>query len=212
VNSKRVIAYFDGFNFYEGLRSKGWRHYYWLDLFKFCEQFLKRHQTLEAVRYFSAVQHNAEKALRQNIFFQANKMNDKFDLTLGVFKRRNKWKTIRTGGRRTSVNIEFWEEKKSDVSIASYMIRDVVLDKCDVTFLICADGDLTPPLDVIKELNPNHKLIVFFPPQTFSYDLRNKANKFVLLERHEEKFRNSLLPEKMTLANGHVLECPDKWK
>ena len=28
----RVILYVDGFNLYFGLRSKGWRKYYWLDL------------------------------------------------------------------------------------------------------------------------------------------------------------------------------------
>ena len=28
----RVVAYVDGFNLYFGLRSKGWKKYYWLDL------------------------------------------------------------------------------------------------------------------------------------------------------------------------------------
>jgi len=53
---------------------------------------------------------------------------------------------------------------------------------------------------------------VFFPPHRFSFDLKNKANKYVLLERHEEKFRNAILPETVTLPNGYVLECPNKWK
>ena len=29
---ERVNAYIDGFNLYFGLKSKGWRRYYWLDL------------------------------------------------------------------------------------------------------------------------------------------------------------------------------------
>ena len=29
---ERVSVYVDGFNLYYGLRSRGWRRYYWLDL------------------------------------------------------------------------------------------------------------------------------------------------------------------------------------
>lgn len=71
-NKQDVIAYIDGFNFYFGLKSKKWRNYYWLDLVKFVESFLKPHQELVAVKYFSAIQKNAGKADRQDLFFQAN--------------------------------------------------------------------------------------------------------------------------------------------
>jgi hypothetical protein len=30
--SPRVIAYFDGFNLFFGLKSKGWKQFYWLDV------------------------------------------------------------------------------------------------------------------------------------------------------------------------------------
>ena len=33
--SERVIVYIDGFNLYFGLRSKGWKKYYWLNLKEF---------------------------------------------------------------------------------------------------------------------------------------------------------------------------------
>ncbi len=58
--NQKVIAYFDGFNYYEGLRKKGWKKYYWQD-------FLRPHQQLEQVRYFSAIQKHAEKAKRKII-------------------------------------------------------------------------------------------------------------------------------------------------
>lgn len=31
-NSRRVITYIDGFNLYFGLKSKGWKRYYWIVL------------------------------------------------------------------------------------------------------------------------------------------------------------------------------------
>jgi len=39
--SARVIAYIDGFNLYFGLKSKGWKRYYWLDLSELCLRLLK---------------------------------------------------------------------------------------------------------------------------------------------------------------------------
>jgi len=200
---KRVRFYFDGFNFYEGLRSKKWRKYYWLDIIKFCEQFCKPYQKLVGVTYFSAIQYDREKAARQDKFFQANLLNPRFDLILGSFRKRVRWKKRQ--------RFEFWEEKKTDVAIASYMIRDVVLDKCDVTVLVCADGDLTPPIDVIREIKPNHKIFTYFPPNTNSLDLRRKT-KFILLERHVDKFENAILPGEIKLNDGFVLKCPEKWK
>lgn len=49
-------------------------------LSKVCRVFLRSHQELEQVRYFSAVQKHAEKAKRQDKFFQANNVNPKFSL------------------------------------------------------------------------------------------------------------------------------------
>ena len=50
---QRVAAYIDGFNLYYGLRSKGWRRYYWLDLHQMVERLLRPGQKLMAVRYFT---------------------------------------------------------------------------------------------------------------------------------------------------------------
>jgi len=106
-NKKRVIAYFDGFNFYEGLRSEKWRHYYWLDIYKFSSQFLRKYQKLETVKYFSAVQHNEDKAERQDLFFQANSLNPKFELILGDFRKRHRWKRVKIGEKKESVKITY---------------------------------------------------------------------------------------------------------
>lgn len=211
----KVIAYFDGFNYYEGLRKKGWRKYYWQDLVKFVECFLKPHQTLEAVRYFSAIQKDTEKAKRQDKLFQINRLNPKFSLILGEFKPRIKWRNIECNGHKVGREIKFWEEKKSDVALASYMIRDVAMNKCDTVFLFSADSDLTPALDIIQELTTDSKtikIIVFFPPGNYSHDLQNKANKVMHLENHEYKFKASQFPDTVTLPNGYSIEKPAKWQ
>lgn len=67
---KRVIVYVDGFNLYFGLRSKGWRRHYWLDLVKLAEALLKPDQQLAGVHYFTSRirsnAHNLADMQRQN--------------------------------------------------------------------------------------------------------------------------------------------------
>ncbi|MDR2424701.1 MAG: NYN domain-containing protein [Prevotellaceae bacterium] len=76
---QRVIVYIDGFNFYYGLKSQNWCKYYWLDLVKFAEGLLRPHQELVEICYFSAKPTNNQKSYRQNILFQANKLNDRIN-------------------------------------------------------------------------------------------------------------------------------------
>lgn len=84
-NPKRVIFYIDGFNFYYGLKTKGWRKYYWLDCVSFFEKFLKPYQELIELNYFSAKPKGSDKSRRQEAFFSSNKVNSKFQLHLGKF-------------------------------------------------------------------------------------------------------------------------------
>lgn len=201
---QRIIYYIDGFNFYFGLKSKNWKKYYWLDLVKFCEQFIRPHQELVRVNYFSAIQKSKGKQDRQDLFLSANKQNPKFQLFLGKFLE----KTINYNGQL----IKTFEEKETDVHIAVQMIRDIVLDQCDISVLISADSDLIPPINFINELKPKHKIFVYFPPSRFSYDLKQKANNVISLENHELKFKDSVFPDKVYLPNGYTLKRPDKWK
>lgn len=87
-NKQRVIIYIDGFNFYYGLKTAPWKKYYWLDIVKLMESFLRPNQELIAVKYFSARPTDVGKRKRQDAFFQANKENPKFKLILGKYLKR----------------------------------------------------------------------------------------------------------------------------
>ena len=77
--------YIDGFNFYFGLKHNAkWKKYYWLDIVKLFDSFMRPNQELVAVKYFSAKPDDLEQSLRQNAFFQANKENPKFKLILEI--------------------------------------------------------------------------------------------------------------------------------
>lgn len=201
---QRIIFYIDGFNFYFGLKSKNWHKYYWLDLVKFCEQFIKAHQVLIEVNYFSAIPFDKAKQDRQDLFFSANKLNNKFNLLLGKFLKKELLFNNKT--------YTTYEEKQTDVHIAVKMISDVVYDKCDISILISADSDLIPPIDFLHEFKPNHKIFVFFPPKRNSFDLKSKSDYHIYLENHKEKFEKSLLDNSLTLPNGFIITRPEKWK
>ena len=88
MKKERVIVYVDGFNFYYGLRKNHWRKFYWLDLVKLFETFIRPNQELVAVKYFSARPLDDDKWQRQNDFFQANEVNPKFQLILGKYLKK----------------------------------------------------------------------------------------------------------------------------
>ena len=72
VDLERVVAYIDGFNLYFGLKSKGWRRYYWLDLQKLVQNLLKADQRLASTRYFTArISGPPDKQKRQSTFIEA---------------------------------------------------------------------------------------------------------------------------------------------
>jgi len=205
---QKVRYYFDGFNFYRGLRSIEWKKYYWLDIVKFCKNWLKPYQELSKVKYFSSPHWDEVKAKRQNIFFSANCENDKFKLILGKFVMRPKL----IDGKI----INFRQEKKTDVAIASEMITDVANHKCDISILVSGDIDLIPAIKAIKKLKPDHKIFVYFPPNRSAWEIKRLSGKeiikYVQLERHQNKFESSMFPDEVELKNGIKLFRPDKWK
>ena len=201
-----VIAYIDGFNFYFGLKDKKWKIFYWLDICKFIEKNLKPHQELLEVNYFSAIPKDQDKADRQDKLFQANKLNPKFKLHLGKYLRKEK-KCYKCG----RINYTF-EEKETDVRIATTMLYDSFKNRSDIILLVSADSDLKPPIEIIKEINPKQKIFVFFPPNRLSNDLKNICNLSKRLDSSFSVFAESVLSEQIETEDGYIIKRPDSWK
>lgn len=202
---QKVIIYIDGFNFYYGLKSKNWRKYYWLDVVKFFETFIKPYQQLIEVNYFSATPLNRGKYDRQDLFFSANKLNPKFKVILGRYLPKNK-KCKNCGHVHQT-----FEEKETDVKIATKMISDVVNNACDISILVSADSDLVPPIEFIRNYKPFHKIFVYFPPARYSSNLNALANNTKKLDGSDLIFAQCLLPNSITLPDGFQIKKPASW-
>ena len=210
---KRVIFYFDGFNFYNGLKEKSeqdnqWRSYYWIDLVKFCEQFFTEGDSDVWVKYYTSRPMNKEKASRQSAFLNANKQinGERFSIVYGQYISKDI--ECRASCKETFSTLE---EKRTDVSIAINMLLDCVNDSVDTLVLISADSDQIPTIQTIRTKNPNKKVKVYFPPKRDSYELTALCRPVVFLEQHEEKFKKSIMPAEVE-KDGKKYTKPPTWK
>jgi len=207
MEKQRVFVYVDGFNFYYGLKKNPqWRKYYWLDIVSLFEKFMRNDQELICVKYFSAKTNNIDKSLRQNAFFQANKENPKFQLILGKYLK----KTITCYNCGYLINT--YEEKESDVRIATQIVYDSLKHNCDIAIIVSADSDMIPAIELAQE--SGIKVFVYFPPYHHSTSLSSiTPNRPINMERYEKRFKDCMFPDTVHLkVANYDLAIPPKWK
>jgi len=203
--SERVIVYIDGFNLYFGLRSKGWKKYYWLNLKEFSRSLLTPTQLLVHTKYFtSKISKPYAKSRRQAAFLSA--LGTLTDFTIYYGRYQSFLETCRNCGRTHIVD----NEKKSDVNIATQLLMDAFLDRYDTAILISADSDLVPPIIAVQEIFPKKYIKVAFPPERSSFELRSVVKTCFTI--YENKYRNNQFPDIIKLPSGHNISRPTSWR
>jgi uncharacterized LabA/DUF88 family protein len=202
---ERVIAYVDGFDLYFGLKSKGWRRYYWLNIQVLAQNLLKPNQKLLLTKYFTArIAGPPDKEKRQSTYIEALETLTRFQIFYGKYQL-NPRQCSQCGFQDEVPN-----EKMTDVNIAVEILKDAYQDEFDIALLISADSDLVPPVKAVRELFCSKRVVVASPPGRYSASLANSAsNSFVISRRNIAK---SLLPEEIEKADGYILRCPPLWK
>ena len=202
---ERVITYIDGFNLYFGLKSANLHRYFWLDLHKLSSNLLKKSQQLIRTKYFTArINGPSDKQKRQSTYIEAIAGLPDTDIYYGKYQLNP----------QVCRNCKFQSmvpsEKMTDVNIAVHMLVDAYQNNCDTLFLISADSDLIGPIKAIRELFPQKRIVIAFPPHRFSKELAKDAHGYFVIGH--KKFAQSLLPETITKSDGFVLRCPEKWR
>ena len=202
---QRIIVYIDGFNLYFGLKNKGWRKYYWLDVESLCRKLLLKNQKLTCTKYFTArISYPPDKEKRQNTFLEALDTLSGLEILYGRYQQKDRECPYCKKADKVP------SEKMTDVNIAVEMLSDAFNDNFDVALLLSADGDLVPAVRAVKALVPAKKVIVAFPPMRYSPDLLELCDGRVYITRR--KLRESQLPDQVTKADGFVLRRPASWK
>ena len=202
----RVISYIDGFNLYFGLRAKGWRKYYWLDLAAMSRALLKPGQKLVHTHYFTARirdKGHGQSAKRQTLWLDA--LATRPDITCHFGHYLPKARQCHNCGATWTTH----EEKMTDVNIAAQLLCDAYEDNFDTALVISGDSDLTTPIQMVRDRFPNKRLIVAFPPKRHSDQLRRVAHGYIVIGA--DSLRQNLLPDEIETPTGFILKRPTEW-
>lgn len=205
---QRVITYVDGFNLYFGLKTSGFKKHYWLDLPALSTALLKPDQQLVATHYFTARirtnGRNADDSKRQTIYIDALAAQPNLTVHEGHYLEK-------TGNCKScGATWKTYEEKMTDVNIAAQMLADAYEDRFDTAFIISGDSDLTTPIQQVRKRFPHKRLIVVFPPNRQSAQLKRTANGTLVIG--EDKLRQNQLPDPVIAASGFALHRPAHWR
>jgi len=208
VPRERVIAYIDGFNLYYGLRSKGWRRYYWLNVQALVRRLLKPGQQLTFTRYFttrvSGTLSDPQKSKRQSTYLEALETLSELDISYGHYLR----KPVRCF--KCGSHWQVPDEKMTDVNIAVAMLSDAFRNRFDTALMVSGDGDLSGAVSAVRSLFQDKRVVVAFPPNRLSRELRRVAAASFTIGR--VKFAASQFPDTVTSTRGYELHRPPSWR
>jgi uncharacterized LabA/DUF88 family protein len=212
----RVIVYIDGFNLYFGLRDANYRRFYWLNLNAVSQNLLRPGQQLAAVKYFTARISGARhgdsparaadrdaKRQRQSEYLEALGTLDSFSIFEGHYQS----KPARCNNCGAT-----WvrhEEKMTDVQIATQLLTDAFQGGFDRAIIVSADSDLVPPVNMVRSIFPDKRIIAVFPPKRFSDDMRSACHGYVHLGR--DVLKASVFPDCVSRKDGRILRRPTSW-
>jgi uncharacterized LabA/DUF88 family protein len=147
----RVAIYFDGLNVMFRLRESGWEQFFDVG---YAARSIARNRPLEGVYYFNArpsmppiKTHEQYWAEVQHLTRVEKQLHDEF----------GRW--VRYG--YMAPRDRGWEEKRTDVWIATQMIADAWVDVYDTAILVTADTDLAPAMEMLGFFNKGTELVVF---------------------------------------------------
>lgn len=204
IKIQRAIIYIDGFNLYFGLREKGWKNFYWLNIKKLGENILKEDQKLVKVKYFtSRVSFPPDKVKRQGTFIEAIETLPDVQIYYGNYQS-NKFVCKNCGFISMLPS-----EKMTDVNIAVELLSDAYENKFDTAILISADSDLFAPIKTVHRLFNDKRIVVAFPPARHSFALKEIASASFTIGR--KKLADSLFPDEVIKSNGYLLKRPTMW-
>lgn len=212
---KKTIVYIDGFNLYYRLKYTPFK---WLDLRKLSEFYLHpQEHEIQTIKYFTARVHSSRedpfKDTRQDIYLRAINTISNIEVIFGQFKKRQvtglkcHYENEKYIEGTELVTISRWEEKESDVNIATHIVADA--PQIDYVVLISNDTDLKTPLRYVKEELNKKSVGIISPRRNIHIELR-EASHF------QKRISNRVLeqcqfPKRMRDEKGKFF-CPPKWR
>jgi uncharacterized LabA/DUF88 family protein len=205
----RSIVYIDGFNLYYGALRGG--DHKWLNLEKYFRLLLPN-DSIQRIRYFTALVGGAPSA-RQGAYLSALETLPLVEVILGKFKAKQVQGLCPACPLPAPQMFSTFEEKRTDVNIALWMLHDAQRDLCDRLVLVTGDSDLVPAIAMVKDHYPAKKIIVYVPARNAArgaaVELRNIADKDKTLP--QQMLHAAHFPAEVTSGSGVVIKKPASW-
>ncbi len=153
MRPKKTTVYIDGFNLYYG-SLKG-TNFKWIDLNKLCCLTLPSNQ-INKIKYFSARVKSRiddhDLPNRQQIYLRAIKTLPNVEIILGHFLSHVISLPLANpqDGKNKFVDVIKFEEKGSDVNIATHLVNDGHKNEYEAAVLLTNDSDLKEPIKIIR--------------------------------------------------------------
>lgn len=112
---------------------------------------------------------------------------------------------------RNLIDKNFWvsEEKQTDVALASYIVRDVLLGDCNNIYIISADTDFIPALRIVLKESPSTRVSIIFPPKRRNEMVRKSATSVRQLSITQ--LVNFRMAQNINIGNRNRLTMPVSW-
>jgi len=212
----KTNAYIDGFNLYYGCfkHDPTTHRFKWLDLRALCQALLPSDR-IHRVHYFTAMvsetSWNPGAPLRQETYIRALRTCPNLYVHLGNFQpvfRTGMPANVAAGATVGPVTIRTWEEKGSDVNLATRLLADAVDRDFEQALVISNDSDLTEPVRVIKQ-KFNLPIVVISPFPTVANKLRRAASAYAVLDT--SLLEACQLRSSMKDKKGRLITKPTAW-
>lgn len=201
-----VKCYVDGFNLYHAINDLGRPHLKWLNLRALAQLMLREGDQLVGVHYFTAVVHwDKEKAQRHREYIKALQAVG-VEVTESYFKGNDKH------CRLFSRSCPFYEEKQTDVALATRALRDAMGGAAERQIVVTADADHVPLFRNVREACPRVWIELAAPPGRL-----NRARELGKLATwHRELTAGQLMscqfPRNVADGSGKIVaRCPSAY-
>ena len=106
------------------------------------------------------------------------------------------------------VKISTWEEKGSDVNLATWLLTDGMIGDYEQALVISNDSDLTEPIRVVKHMF-SLPVVVVSPYPTVTTKLRRASSTWAVLDK--SLLAACQLKPRLVDKKGRVITKPTSW-
>lgn len=207
------MAYIDGLNFYYGaVRNRPALK--WLNPQAMLERLLPG-ERIAGIRYFSTLIANdadPDAPARQAIYFRALRTIPILEIQLGRMAVRTKQGIVLPKTQPPQIGtLEVFEEKRTDVNLASHLLLDAFENRYDTAIVVSNDSDLTTPIAMaVHRLGKRVVVVNPYRPRQQSSELRKAATQSIA-SINTAVLRHSQFPDRIADARGSFTR-PRSWR